>query len=260
MAVSTLRVATSLLRRRLIKTKDQNFASKRAFSSASSSSSVLHHEWVVGGKIVKAGEEPADQSRQDTVLFLHGLLGAGKNLRAPAKKLTERHPHLSALLLDLRGHGSTSANGTLGGEIAAGPHSFDACVGDIVRTLHSLGLVDGGAEGGEGSRRSPVGVVGHSFGGRIALEYLHALLHSRPSRPSSLSVPFVRPPRSTWLLDTVPGRAHGSVAGVVEAVSSVSMPVKSKKVLVEELTQRKGVDPAIAMWMTTNLAPARGES
>lgn len=224
--------------------------STRLFSASSASGSkggFLHHEYVVDGKILKGGEEGLADGRE-TVLFLHGLLGAGKNLRAPAKKLTEMQPHLSALLLDLRGHGSTSANATLGAEVAAdGPHSFEDCVGDIFRTLHRLGLVEKGGEPG----KSPVGVVGHSFGGRIALQYLHSLLH----RPSSAAGPSIRPPRSTWLLDTVPGIAHGSVAGVVEAVSGVRMPVDSKKALVEELTQRRGVDKAIAMWMTTNLSP-----
>ena len=203
----------------------------------------LHHEWVVGGKVLSSSEPvettAAGSGGGRTVLFLHGLLGSGKNLRGPAKRLTQSDPTLSALLLDLRGHGTTSSKSTLGCPSRLGrPHTLEACALDVVRTLTGLGLV------GEGG--SPVGVVGHSFGGRVAMQYVHALTSAGSSHA-------VRPPQSAWILDSVPGRAHGSVADVIGAVSSVPVPIRSKKALVEELTERGGVDKSIAMWMTTNL-------
>lgn len=166
------------------------------------------------------------------MVFLHGLLGNAKNLRTPAKQLTQRLPHLSALLVDLRGHGASSSSAF------SAPHTFDACVADVFDTLSHVGLT---------GDRSPVGVCGHSFGGRLALQYAHTLC-ARGGKDGG-----IRPPLETWVLDSVPGSAHGSVRDVIRAVSSVSMPVPSKKHLVQVLVDDHGVPRDIAAWMTTNL-------
>jgi pimeloyl-ACP methyl ester carboxylesterase len=42
------------------------------------------------------------------VVFLHGILGTGKNWRSPAKKLQSLFPHYQALLVDHRVSGSMS--------------------------------------------------------------------------------------------------------------------------------------------------------
>lgn len=190
-------------------------------------SRVLHHEWISRGKVVTSEE----RSGQQTVIFLHGLLGSGKNLRTAAKRLTERHTHLSALLVDARGHGGSSSFHP--------PHTLHSCTMDVVNTVQDLNL-----------DTSPTGIVGHSFGARIALDYLHTLCNSDDDATTNLS-----PPRQTWLLDSVPGYAHSSVADVIQAVSTVSLPIPNKKHLVNDLTTRANVDPAIAAWMTTNLTP-----
>ena len=96
---------------------------------------------------------------------------------------------------------------------------------------------------------SPIGVVGHSFGGRVALEYLYLL--STSSNEDGYDV--IKLPKKTWILDSVPGQAHSSVENVLSAVSSVPMPIASKKELVSFLTSEKKISPEIASWMTTNL-------
>ncbi len=70
-------------------------------SSASKvQANVLHHEWVVDGKIVNGIEDhDHEHDPRRTVIFLHGLLGSGKNLRSPAKRLTQQYPNLKALML-----------------------------------------------------------------------------------------------------------------------------------------------------------------
>ena len=210
----------------------------------SSSTGILHHEWITGGKITK---EPPER-QHGTVLFLHGLLGSGKNLRMPAKRLTQAHPHLTALMLDLRGHGTTSALNTLGIQKDSRVHTLQSCADDVIHTVRQLGLF--------GPVDSPVGVVGHSFGGRTALQYVHTLLH--PDGSSFDSVHHqedddIHPPYATFILDAVPGQAHGSVAKVVDTVSTVPMPIGSKKELVSQLVGTYGVDEPTALWMTTNL-------
>src|SRR2546426_12026329 len=83
------------------------------------------------------------------IAFLHGILGRGNNLRTIARRFVEERPGWTALLVDLRGHGS-SPKGT------AGP-SLEAAARDVVK------LAARGAQ-------PPGAIVGHSFGGKIALE------------------------------------------------------------------------------------------
>jgi len=130
------------------------------------------------------------------------------------------------------------------------PHTIQNCAFDVMQTLQSLNLT---------GKQSPIGVVGHSLGGRIALQYTHALIKNDEMK-QTLPSPGkgeeerrrLHPPQHTWLLDTVPGKAHSSVSHVIHAVSNVSMPVSSKKELVSILKE-KNVELAIAQWMTTNL-------
>jgi len=212
---------------------------KRFYSNTRPVSKILHHEWIVGGKVVP----DTDVSKRKTVLFLHGLLGNGKNLRSPAKKLTSSHPNLSALVLDIRGHGNshqTATNPLSTARQSSSAHTIESCSHDIIDTVQALNLT--------GTEHSPIGVVGHSLGGRCALQYTHSLIKQQQNA--------VSPPEHTWLLDTVPGKAHESVAQVVKAISSVPIPVKDKKELVQILTHDNGLDLSIASWMTTNLKPS----
>jgi pimeloyl-ACP methyl ester carboxylesterase len=150
------------------------------------------------------------------------------------------------LLLDARGHGQT----TRIQQRVNRPHNFTNAAMDIVHTLGHLGL--------QGDAHSPAGVVGHSFGGRLALQYLSMLSTTNKKMDHDIDI---RPPKVTWLLDTVPGVAHSSVANVIKAVSSVSMPVASKSDLITQLTnEQHNIDPMIANWMTTNLVKSENST
>jgi len=146
--------------------------------------------------------------------------------------------------LDARGHGSSTSFNNNKYKFEE-PHTMSNCAMDVIETVRYLNLTMGSTND---TNQSPVGVIGHSFGARVALEYTHALACNNTSYGIS-------PPSQTWLLDSVPGKAQSSVAHVIQAVSSVSIPISGKKELVEDLTKNKGVDPAIAAWMTTNLIP-----
>lgn len=172
-------------------------------------------------------------------------------MRSPAKKLTLSHPNLSALVLDIRGHGKshqpiTTNLKSLGKSPIApssSPHTIRSCAQDIIETVQALNLT--------GTDHSPIGVVGHSLGGRCALQYTHSLIKEKHNG--------VLAPTHTWLLDTVPGKAHESVAQVVKAISSVPIPIKDKKELIRTLTHDNGLDLSIASWMTTNLKPTSND-
>jgi esterase len=83
------------------------------------------------------------------IAFLHGILGRGLNLRMIARRFVEVRPDWTAWLIDLRGHGR-SPKGT--------PEpSVEAAGRDVVNL----------ATPAEVPLRA---IVGHSFGGKVALE------------------------------------------------------------------------------------------
>src|SRR5688500_5128396 len=85
------------------------------------------------------------------VVFLHGILGRGANLRTLAKRFVASVPGWSALLVDLRGHGGSK-------DVPPGePATLARCAEDVLELV-------------EASGRTPGAVFGHSFGGKIALE------------------------------------------------------------------------------------------
>jgi esterase len=100
-----------------------------------------------------------------------------------------------------------------------------------------------------GHTHSPVGIIGHSFGGRCALQYVHTLKNNYHEHNHN-----ILPPKCTWLLDTVPGKAHGSVSNVIQALQNINIAnMKTKQDLVHVLTKEQNIDKSIANWMTTNV-------
>jgi esterase len=87
---------------------------------------------------------------RETALFLHGILGSGSNLRSLAQALVQASSTTQATLVDLRLHGRSKH--------FAAPHDVHACATDLTALAAQLAL--------------PVKtVVGHSFGGKVALAY-----------------------------------------------------------------------------------------
>jgi pimeloyl-ACP methyl ester carboxylesterase len=247
----------------------------RTLSSQSSSGGggggrVLHHEWIIDGKVItKSSPPPSLEDQRRTVIFLHGLLGNGKNLRSPAKRLTQQYPNLKALMLDLRGHGQSTTKATTKATTINNnnndsinnnqQHTIHNCALDIIETTKTLQLT--------GHTHSPIGVIGHSFGGRCALEYVHTLKQLSSSKNNTTATTTsstttttttttnnILPPKCTWLLDTVPGKAHSSVSNVIQGSTDIDIStITSKQELVKVLTVEHNIDKAIAAWMTTNL-------
>jgi esterase len=85
-----------------------------------------------------------------SVWFLHGILGQGRNWRSFARRLVDDAPGMSAVLPDLRCHGASLSE--------ASPHTLAACADDLDALAASHG--------------EPRVVVAHSFGGKVALEWL----------------------------------------------------------------------------------------
>jgi pimeloyl-ACP methyl ester carboxylesterase len=163
-----------------------------------------------------------------TMLFLHGIFGTGGNWRTFARRFVAARPEWAAALVDLRMHGASQG--------FPGPHTVQSTAAD----LDALDAV----------LPYPVrGVVGHSFGGKVALAYIDR--HAR-----NLS--------EAWILDSMPGtrvHARGSEStmralDVMEALPNEPFP--SRDVFVQKLVD-EGIARSVAQWLAMNLrAEERG--
>ena len=176
-------------------------------------------------------------SASATIFVLHGILGSGKNWRSFARRLASRTPSRRYVLVDLRHHGDSAAIGggaAIGNDAAVvGPDTLSACAADLAR----LALV---------LKTPPTAVIGHSFGGKVALTYLAEL---------GVGV------EAVWVLDSPPGAGDSGtgrkVDELIAALADVPEPIASREWLAEHLLGA-GISSAIAHWMTTNITRRDG--
>ena len=176
--------------------------------------SALHHTRVVA--------EGANPSRW--VLFLHGIFGSGANWRTFARRWVERDPSWGAELVDLRMHGAS--------QNLPPPHTVQRAAQDLLE-LELPGSVEA--------------VVGHSFGGKVALAYVDA-------RRGDLS--------RAVILDSTPGarpdhRGSESTLEVLAFLERVGAQPNRDAFITR--AQEAGISLGIAQWLAMNLE-RRGES
>ena len=156
------------------------------------------------------------------IYICHGILGSAQNWRSFARKLQERRPEYGIALIDLRNHGRSPVKDP--------PHTIQACAQDLVELQREIGI--------------PKIVIGHSFGGKVVLEYAR-----------------IQPFAQLWMLDSPPGTLQekpadqSEVLQVISALRQVPFPLEKRKDLVDFLMSM-GFSRAIANWMTTNLKRA----
>lgn len=162
-----------------------------------------------------------------TALILHGIFGQGRNMATFAKSLLVQHPNWGFVTVDLRNHGNSQ------GFLA--PHTLEACAQDLLELESHLGI-------------SFHAVIGHSFGGKVALEYAH---QQQTTKNSVL--------QQVWVLDSIPGAlikpivtSPDSITYLISVLAQVQMPIDSRKRLTDTLLER-GISKKVALWMTTNL-------
>ena len=161
-----------------------------------------------------------------TCVLLHGILGSKRNLLSFARRLALENPAWQFLLVDLRNHGQSAATP------APGPHTVESAAQDVLSLLRELRLF-------------PQCLVGHSFGGKVAMALMHNYSRRLPR------------PVAVWVLDTVPGDvfADGSdhPRDVIAFLSSLDVSlVRSRRELVSLLLD-EGYSADTSSWMTTNL-------
>lgn len=156
------------------------------------------------------------------VWILHGILGSRRNWRAFARSLASTTPGLRWVTVDLRGHGDSPAG--------QGPHTLQACVDDLVSLARERG-------------QAPMGIVGHSFGGKVALA---TAWHGMPH----LDV--------VWDLDasptvhSLPDLAEGEIGRVLDAVRRHPEAFATLDEVVAYFLEA-GLPRGIGRWMTTNV-------
>lgn len=160
-------------------------------------------------------------SPQKWILFLHGILGGGDNWRGFAKRLVEARPDWGAVLVDLRMHGRS--------QDLAPPHTLEAAAADLVDL--------------EARLPGPVrGVLGHSFGGKVALAYFER-------RAEALGPVIV--------VDSNPGarpdaRGSESTTRVLRLLRENAGPFASRQAFIDRLVEN-GVEPGIGQWLAKNV-------
>lgn len=163
-------------------------------------------------------EQPSPQRH---ALFLHGILGRGSNLRALARGWLRERSGWGAVLVDLRQHGESQG--------FAPPHTLAAAAQDLVALAASL--------------PAPVeAVIGHSFGGKVALAYSSTSPH---------------PPAQTWLLDSDPGpRGSGidDIEKVFDFLRTCPAHFTTRALFVRD-AESAGFSPPLAAWLATLLEP-----
>lgn len=155
--------------------------------------------------------------------MLHGIFGAGRNWGTVARRLVRECPDWGVVLVDLREHGASRG--------FPPPHTVAAAARDLAPLAEHTG-------------RPARALLGHSFGGKVALEYASM-------RPPGLD--------QVWVIDSTPaaGEPAGSAWRMLGLVRRMPARFASRSELIEAL-MAEGFAHPVAQWMATNLEPVDG--
>lgn len=150
---------------------------------------------------------------------LHGILGSGRNWRSFARRVVNARPQWRLALVDLRGHGDSGP--------APGPQTVARCAADLVGLHEVVGVPDT--------------LMGHSFGGKVALVY------ARDQRPVPVHILDSR-------LDRAEGQnaSNNDVLSVLSVLGQVRVPAPDRKGVGEQL-RALGLGPTVTQWLLTSL-------
>ena len=163
----------------------------------------------------------AQGSPEKWCLVLHGILGSGANFRAVARALTEARPEWGTLLVDLRMHGRS--------QDMEGEHTVTNAARDLFRVVEQA--------------PGPVrGIMGHSFGGKVALAHLGML---------------EQPLERAWILDSNPGprpdrAGSDETRAVLDMLDELPARFPDRAAFVAHVVER-GFSQMLGQWLAMNL-------
>jgi esterase len=176
-----------------------------------------------------------DAEPEHWLYVLHGIYGAGRNWASVARRFVRARREWGAMLVDLRLHGDSTAG-------FEPPHTLEACADDLKRLVEHTG-------------KPAHAVLGHSFGGKVALVYLRDAGLSRGGAGP------VDVPERVWVVDSTPSEREpdGSAWTMLEVLRRNPGPFEDRSAGIAAV-QESGFPKPVAQWMATNLVPSNGEN
>jgi esterase len=152
------------------------------------------------------------------LVMLHGVYGRGRNWQAIARAVASERPEYACWLVDLPHHGGS------------GPGSHGDTVHGLAHDLDDW-LTEEGV--------TPNGVLGHSFGGKVAL----AIAARRREQPLQV-----------WVIDSTPDTSEpsGGAWNMLRVVRALPDRFAARDDAVAGIV-RGGFAAPVAQWMATNL-------
>ncbi|KAJ1703164.1 hypothetical protein LUZ63_002943 [Rhynchospora breviuscula] len=197
--------------------------------------SIRHVQTLAYEEIQASPDKPFNR----TAFVFHGLLGSGRNWRtfsrSLASELQKRSPENEwrMVLVDLRNHGRSA-------EIKGfePPHNISSAAKDVANLVKSQNWA------------WPDVVIGHSMGGKVALDFTNSCAHGDYGQSAVL-------PKQLWVLDSVPGDVNSDdgsdeVEKVLHTLKSLPSPLTSRKWVVDHMLSL-GFSKALSEWIGSNL-------
>ncbi|KAI3471796.1 hypothetical protein Pfo_028449 [Paulownia fortunei] len=186
-------------------------------------------------RLFNGDKSSPEKPHEFTAFVLHGLLGSGRNWISFSRSLAS---YLSPaqwrmVLVDLRSHGkSAEIEGLLP------PHNLENAAKDLANLVKSEGW------------DWPDVVIGHSMGGKVALQFAQSCANGYYGDNVSL-------PKQLWVLDSVPGKvtqenSDGEVEKVLQTLQSLPSTIPSRKWLVDHML-KLGFSKSLSEWIGSNL-------
>jgi esterase len=161
---------------------------------------------------------------EHTILLLHGFLGSGRNLMSLAKRWSDKEPRLRLVFPDLTAHGLS-------------PTPANPTIENVARDLFAL-AEDINAD-------EPLTIVGHSFGGRTALQ----MRLQQPERVGQVV-----------LLDITPSPLAPGLGGLDNVIKQVidAPATATAREPMRAYFAEKGISPGLTDWVLMNLTQDQG--
>jgi pimeloyl-ACP methyl ester carboxylesterase len=179
-------------------------------------------ESTVSALIAATRVAATERATTRTLIMLHGIYGRGRNWRTIARAVVAARPDYACWLVDLPHHGDSPQ----------GRH------GDTV-----LGLAADVSEWLTTERIAPDVILGHSYGGKVALAM------ATQTREARLQV---------WVIDSTPEvkTPSGSAWGMLDVVRRLPARFATRDEAIEAI-RAHGYTLGVAQWMATNLVRDR---
>lgn len=160
----------------------------------------------------------AGEGQSKSLILMHGIYGRGRNLQSVARGVTAARPEYACWLVDLPHHG----------ESGPGRH------GDTVN-----GLAQDVLDWLDAQDISPTAILGHSYGGKVAL---------------AMMTPLAAQPLQVWVIDSTPETKSpsGSAWRMLEIIRGLPPRFATREAAVSAIVAA-GFDVGVGQWMSTNL-------